>query len=360
MWTLPRHLLNLSSLFLSTLVVVAPSYLAAVDGPTISSFSPAAVSLGSGAFTLTIAGTNFAPNSVVKWNGSSRAVTYDSPYQLEVQISALNVQFLGNNAVTVTTPGAGTSAPAPFIVYLELATNDLIYDTHRGVLWASVPSRAGAALGNSIVSINPYTGIIGNRLWVGSEPSKLSLSSDGSTLWIAFTGSPSVRKINLNTMALTGIQLYFSGGWGYNVYATSLAASPGSSSTVAVAAGSVSIFDNGTQRPNSGGGASYLAYGAQASTLYGYANGLSIYTVNSTGIASTQLRPIQETTRTISATTMGAYISPQDRYYYRCFEREFNGYLRGVGSSSARLERRSSVHLELVAVLRDARSGDCF
>jgi len=143
-------------------------------------------------------------------------------------------------------------------------------------------------LGNSIVSIDPYTGVLGRAVWVGSEPSKLSISSDGSTLWVAFSGSPSVRKVDLKTMALTAVRMYFPGGWGGNIYASDIAASPGSSSTVAVAAGFVTIFDDATPRPNTGSGSSYLAYAAVPSTLYGYSgSALSTYTVGSAGIAST-------------------------------------------------------------------------
>src|SRR2546429_4095865 len=72
------------------------------------------------------------------------------------------------------------------------------------------------------------------------------------------------------------------------VYSTGLAVLPGAPSSVAVAAGSVGIYDNEVQRPTiSNAGATYLAFGASSSTLYGYSNGLSIFSVDSTGIAST-------------------------------------------------------------------------
>jgi trimeric autotransporter adhesin len=259
--------------------------------PTLSNISPSSATVGSAGFTLTLSGSNFLPTSVVRWNGSSRPVTFDSSFQLRAAISALDIQLLGNNTVTVSNPGpgGGLSSPATFTVYLGLTTNDLIYDARRGLLWASVPSSAGASLGNSVVSIDPYTGVLGGHLWVGSEPGKLSLSTDGSTLWVAFRGTPSVRKINLNTMVATPVQLYFPGGWGSNIYATGLAASPGSTSAVAVAAGFVTIYDNATARPNTGStGATSLAFGATPSTLYGYSSGLSIFTVDSTGIISTK------------------------------------------------------------------------
>jgi len=199
--------------------------------------------------------------------------------------------LLGSNKVTVSDGAGGVSSPATVSVCLPLVTNDLIYDSTRGLLWASVPSSAGPSIGNSIVSINPNTGVLGPALWVGSEPNKLSISSDGSTLWVAFSGSPSVRKVNLNTMTLTGVQMYFPGGWESNVYASDIAASPGSSSTVAVdAAGLVTIFDDATARPNNGtNGSSYLAYGTTPSALYGYNNrALSSYTVGNTGITATK------------------------------------------------------------------------
>jgi trimeric autotransporter adhesin len=257
--------------------------------PILTSITPASVAVGSGGFTLTLSGSNFLPTSKVLWNGSPRPVKFDNSSQLEATISAQDILFLGNNSVVVSNPKVGRSSPGTLGVYLPLLTNDLIYDATRGVLWASVPSSAGVTLGNSIVSIDPYTGVLVGALWVGSEPAKLSLSTDGSTLWVAFAGSPSVRKVDLNTMVLTPVRMYFPGGWGGNIYAYGLAASPGSATTVAVAAGSVTIYDDAIPRPNAGLGTTYLAYGALPSTLYGYGyNSLSIYTVDSTGIISTQ------------------------------------------------------------------------
>lgn len=258
--------------------------------PVLTSISPASVAAGSGGFTLFITGSNFVRKSKVLWDGSKRPVKFDSPYQLEATISAEDVLLLGNNSVIVSNPGAGQSSPATLTVYLPLTTNDLIYDPGRGVVWASVPSSAGGALGNSVVAIDPYTGVLGNSVWVGSEPGKMALSTDDSTLWVALMGSPAVRKVDLSTMTLTSVQLYFPGGWGGNQYASFLAASPGNASTVAVSVGGwVTIYDDGTARPNLGtSGASVLAYGDQANTLYGYGNGLSIFTIDDTGIISTQ------------------------------------------------------------------------
>ena len=262
--------------------------------PVLTSISPSSVAAGSGGFTLIITGSNFVRNSKVLWNGSKRPVKFDSPNQLEATISAEDVLLLGNNSVTVSNPGAGNSSPGTLTVYLSLTTNALIFDPSRAVVWASVPSSVGGTLGNSVVAIDPYTGVLGNSVWVGSEPGKMALSTDDSTLWVALMGSPEVRKVDLNTMTLTPVQLYFPGGWGSNEYASFLAASPGNPSTVAVSVGGwVTIYDDGIPRPNVGtSGAFVLAYGDQANTLYGYGNGFSIFTIDQTGIISTQTFPL--------------------------------------------------------------------
>jgi hypothetical protein len=86
--------------------------------PTISSISPATTVAGSGGFTLTITGTNFVTNSVVRWNGSPRATTFVSSTRLEAAIPASDVATAGTASVTVfnPAPGGGTSNTATFTI----------------------------------------------------------------------------------------------------------------------------------------------------------------------------------------------------------------------------------------------------
>src|SRR6266576_1307780 len=262
--------------------------------PTLSGISPVSAAMGSLGFTLTLSGSNFVPASVVQWNGSSRSTVFVNGNQLTATIPASDIQSLGNYNLTVfnPAPGGGTSQVLPFTTYLSLASNALVYDASRKLLWASVPSSAGSPLGNTVVSIDPYTGLLGTPIWVGSEPNKLAISGDGTTLWVSFSGTPSARKVDLTNGVATPVQLYFPGGWGGNIYATSLTVLPGSPSSVAVAAGQVSIYDDATARQkSSAGGATYLAFGTDSSTLYGYSSSLSIFSVDGTGIASTTTPP---------------------------------------------------------------------
>lgn len=86
--------------------------------PTSSSISPTSRTAGSGAFTLTVAGTNFVPASVVRWNGSNRTTTYVSSTSITAAITASDVASAGSATVTVfnPTPGGGTSGARTFTI----------------------------------------------------------------------------------------------------------------------------------------------------------------------------------------------------------------------------------------------------
>src|SRR5438046_1707546 len=75
--------------------------------PYITEIDPGEVKAGSPAFTLTVKGGNFLPDSVATWNGSNRATTYVSPTSLKVTIRASDVASAGIGGVTVYTPGSG-------------------------------------------------------------------------------------------------------------------------------------------------------------------------------------------------------------------------------------------------------------
>jgi hypothetical protein len=86
--------------------------------PTLASLSPNALLVGANAFTLTVTGTNFVPESQVLWNGAARTTSYGSPTEVTATISATDVASASTATVTVTnpTPGGGTSAALPFAI----------------------------------------------------------------------------------------------------------------------------------------------------------------------------------------------------------------------------------------------------
>ncbi|MGA7572657.1 MAG: Ig-like domain repeat protein, partial [Terriglobales bacterium] len=82
------------------------------------SLSPPSVAPGSGAFTLTVTGTGFAPTAVLNWNRSPRLTSVISSTLLTATINPSDVAKAGTGWVTVTNPapGGGTSN----VVYLPV------------------------------------------------------------------------------------------------------------------------------------------------------------------------------------------------------------------------------------------------
>ncbi|QQS47371.1 MAG: hypothetical protein IPM66_01525 [Acidobacteriota bacterium] len=104
--------------------------------PTLTSLDPNTALQDSGAFTLTVNGTNFVPSSVVRWNGQDRTTTYVNSTQLTASILATDISNPGNASVTVFTPapGGGTSnaltftitAPNPVPTLTSLSPNSAV------------------------------------------------------------------------------------------------------------------------------------------------------------------------------------------------------------------------------------------
>jgi hypothetical protein len=69
--------------------------------PTNTSISPTTRTAGSGAFTLTVTGTNFENGDIVRWNGVNRTTTFVSAIQLTAAIAGPDVATAGNANVTV-------------------------------------------------------------------------------------------------------------------------------------------------------------------------------------------------------------------------------------------------------------------
>ena len=86
--------------------------------PAISTLSPSFISGGGATFTLTVNGSNFLGNSVVRWNGADRATSFVSATKLTAVIAAADIANAGNFPVTVFNPepGGGTSTAVNFTV----------------------------------------------------------------------------------------------------------------------------------------------------------------------------------------------------------------------------------------------------
>lgn len=149
----------------------------------------------------------------------------------------------------VPTPGVGE------LRQVSLTTNDLVVDANGQTIFASVPSSVGPT-GNSLAPINAAAGTVGSTVFVGSEPNKLAISSQGDTIYVALDGANAVRKFDVATQT-AGLQFSLgSDPFAGPFRAEDMAVAPGQPNVLAVSlmgSGSprhrgVAIFDNGAQR----------------------------------------------------------------------------------------------------------------
>ncbi len=172
----------------------------------------------------------------------------------------------------------------------------LAVDPSSGKIYASIPSGMGQ-YGNSVVRIDPSTGQIEQSIWVGSEPGKMVLAPDGNSLYVVLAGARSIRRVDL--AAGTAGQEIRLGSTTLDgpLQGIDLSVSPTDSNVIAVSRSSavtsnamgVAVFDDGVQRPNTGGSSGPLTFTSSESTIFGvdyYGGFLQPMVVGPNGIVS--------------------------------------------------------------------------
>lgn len=74
--------------------------------PAISQLNPSSTTAGDPGFTLVVAGSNFATNAVVNWNGTAQTTAFGSG-QVSIAVPATAVATAGTVQITVTNPATG-------------------------------------------------------------------------------------------------------------------------------------------------------------------------------------------------------------------------------------------------------------
>jgi len=135
--------------------------------PVISSLSPSTAQAGGPGFTLTVNGSNFAPVSVVQWNGGSRTTTFVGPTQLTAAIPAADIATVITATITVFTPppGGGTSNAAVLDV-VDTTGPTIINLT---VSSASVGSVSGCNVTFTADITDPSGVLLGQVDWVATN-----------------------------------------------------------------------------------------------------------------------------------------------------------------------------------------------
>jgi hypothetical protein len=281
--SIPASLLTATGMFPITVSNPAPN--AATSMPVtftvnpvpvaaISSINPTSVTAGATAVNLQVTGQAFVSGATIQLNGTAIATNYQSSTSLSAVVPDASVAAAGTVAVTILSPGTGsgpvtsnsvnlTVNPLPageFIV--NQVANDIVWDPQHKLIYASVPNSA-AQNPNSIVAIDPTTGLITKSVFAGSGPDLLAISDDGQFLYAALDGSSNVQRFILP--ALTPDILVSLGGsnfYGLNT-AIALDVAPGAPHTWEVSIGNpgtspeaiegVTVFDDAVARPTSAG-----------------------------------------------------------------------------------------------------------
>lgn len=265
--------------------------------PTLTAISPTAIPIHT-ATSLSVNGSGFTAASTVALNGINLPTTYVSSSTLTAAVPTSAVPLPGNQSITVSTPapGGGTSAVLTLTAYIGIANNSMIFNPVNGLFYLSVPSSAGAPYGNSVVSVDPATGTLGTPIFVGSEPNKLALTSDGRYLWVGLDGAGAVRKVDL-TAGVAGLQFALGGNGGIydNPYlAAALAALPGATDSVVVSLNSgfgtsLNIYDSGVPRTAATSGyyanpSALLVDGTRNEIYAGLSGSYYVYTYTASGL----------------------------------------------------------------------------
>ena len=91
--------------------------------PVLSSLSPGTIVAGAPDVTLTVVGSAFVPNSVVRWNDEPRPTVFLDNSRLQAAVSAADIADPGTAMLTVANPSPGGGVSAPLVLTIETPSN---------------------------------------------------------------------------------------------------------------------------------------------------------------------------------------------------------------------------------------------
>ncbi|MEQ1643829.1 MAG: Calx-beta domain-containing protein, partial [Pyrinomonadaceae bacterium] len=255
--------------------------------------------------TLTIPNATSEPATMIRYGSNGLALRTSDRRLYLIQTSLIPT---GEPLPTPTSTASPTPTPAPPVYTAHVRemnltqVNDLVSHTMSGRLLVSVPSIAGA-VGNTIATIDPVTATVENRIWIGSEPNKIAMTSDQQALFVGIDGAGSVRKLNLATNT-PEYQFSLGASAGGLAQALDIDVLPGSTNIVAVLANfgnglGNALYDSGTRRGQPVGQQTSMGFLNADQLLNSSGRDLIRYSVGPTGLSGAGV---------INATTGGDFI----------------------------------------------------
>lgn len=171
----------------------------------------------------------------------------------------------------------GPVAEGDSVYLVPTIANDIVHNPADGKIYMSIPGIAGSN-GNSIQTIDPTNGSLGQPVFAGSEPTKLALSDTGYALYVSLDATATIKRFITSTM--TSDLEYSIGSDTSGPYRPSdMAVPPGYWNILAVIRGrgsyvdGVAIYNNSIRAPQTTNPnldeTDSLAFSDSASVLYG-------------------------------------------------------------------------------------------
>jgi len=158
--------------------------------PTVTTLLPTNVIAGSGAFTLTVNGTNFLSTSVVNFGGAARTTTFISATQVTAAILAGDVATAGTPSVTVTNPAprGGASNAVTFTV-----------NNPQPVATSMTPSTVSAGTAGFTITVNG-SGFVNTSVvqWNGSARATTFVNATQLTAAITAADVQTASVVNVS------------------------------------------------------------------------------------------------------------------------------------------------------------------
>lgn len=195
----------------------------------------------------------------------------------------------------------------PAISQMSVPGSDLIWDPHSRQIIMSLSADV-SVLSNSIISLDPASGVFQNPVPVGGNPGKLAASDNGQYLYVGLNATASVARVRLDTRT---VDLSFPLNNGDLVHDMSVI--PGQLGTVVISreyfpyyaderggSAGIALYQDGSELPQSspsnGEFATTLACSTNFSRLYGCDNyGFAFrfrrFEVSSNGVTSVSINP---------------------------------------------------------------------
>jgi DNA-binding beta-propeller fold protein YncE len=194
-------------------------------------------------------------------------------------------------------------------VTVDLPHNGIVYDTTRQIYYASVKS-VDPVRGNRIAVLDRTGTIVSTSPQLGSEPSALAVSADGSFLYVGLEGTGELVQLSLPSFSvLATIRLPSDPFSGRQAHAEQISVSPTGATLIAVSLAytgvsprhaGVVLISNMTPLPDrtqAHTGSNRIAFGKGGGEVFGFNNetsefGLRKLTVKDTGVSEAVVTPV--------------------------------------------------------------------